>query len=543
MFDKWLKENPEYQSSELNRIDRGVSAYKGNHRKRGLGEVLSAIEAGHIQKGDALVIEAFDRLGREGFKFTNRTFESITERGVLIHTLEDGRSYSESSSDSGDMYLLVAKFQAAHEYSKRLSQRISGSYDAKRRKVKEGQFVNTPNRPMWIDKQGAVVTERAKIPLRAIELYKQGLGQLEVLKTLHREFPESLDLLSNSSEGIEEKRSRRTVLPVTTRSIKRLLTNEALIGQWNGNQAFSPIISIEEFSELQRLVNNRTIPSKSAETYLLSGLLRCSECGGSYNFRTQAARATLAAPLGSEAYKAKGKIVYANCSNMLKGIECENTFTVPYEVGELAFHRNSNDAIESIAMGFALDSLNNRELGDLLSQQRQLESEIEAVSRIFQITKKEGELKRLQQYQEALEVVQSKLARQQAVTDRLEAAKTPKTDFTYQDFLHGTEEQQAFRNATEKAKKELCSNTINLRNELKAYGFKIECGRPKDGSANGVLTCEGNTYSIVRRSQLELCYIVSATEFTDDGDLVKKEFKARRQPYKGPALSIASVKK
>lgn len=540
MFDKWLLEHPEFESSSLNRIDRGVSAYRGLHKNQGLGEVLKAIKDGRIHKGDALVIEALDRLSRQEFDEAYEVVREIVLAGVVIFTIEDNNRYDRDSLNGTAIYSFAAKVHANNEYSKRLSRRLIGSYDSKRQRVKESKFVNAPNRPMWIDKQGAVISGRSKIPLRAIDLYKQGLGQLELLKTLHKEFPDSLDLLSNegteteASEGTEEKRSKRTVLPATTRSIKRLLTNEALIGQWNGHIAFSAIISIAEFADLQRLVKNRTIPSKSAETYLLSGLLRCSECNGAYNFRTQKPRATVSAPLGSEAYRAKGTITYANCSNMLKSAKskCKNTFTVPLEVAEVVFEQSCNDAIYSIASGFAMDSLNNREISDLQNQQRQLNSDIESVSRIYQITKKESELKRLQQYQDALDAVEVRLNRQNEIAAKIEAAKTPQTEFIYEDFLRGTPEQQEFHKATQDAMNELYSSTINLRNELKAYGFKIECGRPKDGSSNGVLVCGNNTYSIVRRSQKELCYIVSATEIDDFGDEVKFELKARRKPYK-----------
>lgn len=532
LFDKWLLDNPQYESSELNSVDRGVSAFKGDHKKQGLGKVLEAVNQGLIKAGDALVIEAFDRLGREGFKLTNRTFELITEKGVDIHTLEDGRCYTEASSNTGDMYLLVAKFQAAHEYSKRLSERISAAYKLKKTKASEGLAVNAPNRPHWIDKHGKLIEGQQGLPLRVIDLYKQGKGQLSILKTIHEEFP-SLDL-TNEANGIASDTLSKTNRhpPLTTRSIKRLLTNEALIGYWNGIKAFDAILSIAEFNELQTLVKERTIPNKAAETYLLSGLLRCVECSGAYNFRTQAARATKGAPLGSEAYRQKGVIVYANCSGFLKSNRCSNSFTVPYEVAELVYGRTHSAYLLGLAQGKAVSALSNKETAELQAEYDLLNEQVNLYRNVYLALKRQSDLDELNRLNIRLETVQAKLDKQKQITADLEQLKAIPKTYTDDDFLNGTKEQQEFYAATQKAINELEANVVNLRNALKAGGYKIEAGRPKDGSSNGVLICEGNSYSIVRRSQLELCYIVSATETDEFGDKVKTELKARRKPSK-----------
>jgi DNA invertase Pin-like site-specific DNA recombinase len=514
LFEQWLREHPEYESSPLTRTDRGVSAFKGRHEEKGLGDVLKAIQGGSIQQGDCLVIEALDRLSRQEFDPTYQVIRQIVKAGVVIYTIEDGCCYDFSSINGTEIHSLAAKVHASNEYSKRLSQRLLGAYKSKRLKAESGFKVNAPNRPTWIDSCGNVILEKAQIAHRTIELYRAGSGQLDILRKLALEFPEHPDV------------------PATTRSIKRILINEALIGYWRGVVAFDAIISVAEFVELQRLVANRTIPNKANETYLLSGLIRCGCCGGPYHFRTQKAAATLAAPLGSDAYQAKGLIVYANCSFFLKSNRCLNSLTVPYEVAELIFERNSAHTIESIAMGVALDSLNNQQLIDLNAEKALLEKKERTSKRIFIDSENEADFLRYQEFKNARIIVDAKLSKQQAITDRLEATKTPKIDFTYDDFLHGTEDQQSFHNAAQKAMDELCSNTINLRNELKAYGFKIEASRPKDKSSNGILICGDNEYRIKKRSQLLGCYIVSAKEVDADGGVIFSELQARRKPHK-----------
>jgi len=533
LFERWLIEHPEYERSDLNGTDRGVSAFKGKHKTKELGDVLKAIEGGQIRKGDCLVIEALDRLSRQEFDPTYQTVRSIVNAGVVIWSIEDNHRYDYSSLNGTEIHGFAAKVNAANEYSKRLSERISAAYKAKKNKASEGLAINAPNRPFWIDKQGKRIEGQQALPLRVIELYKQGEGQLSILKTVHKEFS-SLELAGEAKKP-----------PLTTKSIKRLLTNEALIGHWKGLKSFDAIISIAEFFELQTLVKQRTIPNKSAETYLLSGLLRCRECGSAYNFRTQAARATKAAPIDSEAYKAKGLIVYANCSSFLKSNRCSNSFTVPYEVAELVYDRTYSEYLLGLAQGVAVDALSNKVTQELQAEYDLLNKTTTALKNIYEFTTKTPDFEKYKESYKRLEVVQAKLNKQKQVAAELEELKSVPEYFTDEDFLNGTKDQQEFHAATQKAIYELEANVVNLRNALKASGYKIEAGRPNaDADAgHGVLTIDGNEYRIQRRSQLELCYVIQAREIDSDGELVEQVLKARRKPFKVPAPNQPSVNK
>ena len=50
----------------LNMHDLGLSAYKGEHTKKGaLGHFLKLVKKGQIEKGSTLIVESLDRLSRE----------------------------------------------------------------------------------------------------------------------------------------------------------------------------------------------------------------------------------------------------------------------------------------------------------------------------------------------------------------------------------------------------------------------------------------------------------------------------------------------
>lgn len=65
MIREWLQRNPSYEIS-MSRVDRGLSGYKAEHLAEGGGlrAIQDAIRDGAITKGDVLLVEAVDRLGR-----------------------------------------------------------------------------------------------------------------------------------------------------------------------------------------------------------------------------------------------------------------------------------------------------------------------------------------------------------------------------------------------------------------------------------------------------------------------------------------------
>jgi len=472
--------------------------------------LLKAVSEGKIKEGDAIVIEAIDRITREDAATAFDRILGIVSAGVKIYTIEDATVYDKASIQSSACYVLVAKIHASYEYSNRLSQRVQAAYKLKREKAKAGQSIKSPNRPIWIDSNGALIEEVATAVRLAIRLYKQGQGQLELLKRVRAEFPDLKQV------------------PATTRSIKRLLTNEALIGHWRGIRVFEPLIETEEYLELKQIVEQRAIHGKSEEKYLLSGLIVCKSCGANYNFRRQKPRATKKAPYGSEQYKSKGDIVYANCSAFLKSDRCSNSFTVPYEVAELVFERTSDQVLYSLAAEKAVRALSNKQHGELLAQKTLLESQIENRRQLFKALGNPDDLEELKHFAAELEVVNKRMSEQK---DKLsvvrEISKSPTPSFDDE-----SPEELAYTQAVQDAFLELTKNTVNFRNALKEYGYQIRAGRSDDGGGTGVLQIHGNTYTIERRSQKLGCYLIKAVEENDVGSYDVSELQARRKPAK-----------
>ena len=119
MVAQWFIDNPEVEKSDLSAIDKGKSAYKGDHLSHGLGSILKAIDEGFISSGDYILVEAIDRLGRMEPMEMFGLMQQIVSRDVTLVTLEDDVEYTKEllNEQVSSLYILVGKIQQAHELS------------------------------------------------------------------------------------------------------------------------------------------------------------------------------------------------------------------------------------------------------------------------------------------------------------------------------------------------------------------------------------------------------------------------------------------
>lgn len=131
--EAWCKQNGYRLDDTIQLTDAGRSAFKGAHLKRGyLGQLIAMAKAGKLGHEWTLLIEAVDRLSRlEPLDALSDVFLELARSGCRIVDLEDGQEYSSATlnRDALAMVKLALKIQAANEYSKRLSRRLSAHWD------------------------------------------------------------------------------------------------------------------------------------------------------------------------------------------------------------------------------------------------------------------------------------------------------------------------------------------------------------------------------------------------------------------------------
>lgn len=514
MFEEWLASSSErYYESSLSAQDKGLSAYKKDNLKRGLGDIISAIESGLLVQGDALVIEAIDRLSRAAALDAFEVISKILKAGISLITLEDNLTYTEESIRSSQLYVLVGKIQAANDYSERLSARVSAAWERRREKARAGI---APDRihsyPMWIDKSTKKLNIHAPMVKDIISLYLSGFGLREINSNIRNTYQ----------------------FEVSPRTLGKWLDNyDAMLGLWHGVQAFEAIVSQEEFFEIQEARKQRTKTPKQPTFHLTSGLLSCAECGGSFNFRIQQPASTKSAPKGSEAYNNRPKIVYGNCRTYLQKKSCSNGVTIPEEVALLVLKATQDETLIDIAARSALGALNRHEYAGLVEKKANAETKFNGLYRLAAAipeSMKEPELLKMKQLANEISSLNEKILKQNekllGFNDALKNQRekwiesSGAANYIYSRWGDPDEELQS---ETEKELNKLQSNDFLRRLALKQDGYRIIVNKTKTtvGEARSKkIIAElwvnsryyiGHNWKIMSRSQKLGCYIIEHT--------------------------------
>src|SRR5688572_20912467 len=89
-----------------NYSDFGVSAFRSKNRTTGaLSEFIAGVDDGQIERGSILLCESLDRLSRDKVSEALIPFLELLKRGIVVVTLQDGRTYDERTVN--DPYQLI----------------------------------------------------------------------------------------------------------------------------------------------------------------------------------------------------------------------------------------------------------------------------------------------------------------------------------------------------------------------------------------------------------------------------------------------------
>lgn len=376
MVTRWLIQHPEYILSDLTYEDLGRSGYHGEHVKEGGGfaKLLQAVEAGSIKADDVVLVEAIDRTGRlSPMRMLRDIISPIIESGVSITTLDDGVTYNRDSVEGGHLFLLVAKIQAAHGYSKALSERTKASYAIRREQAKATGKVKR-HTPIWLTSDGEVIEHVAVHVRQAFELYISGMGKTSIANRLR-------------ASGVSE------LSKCSGPTVDSWLSNKAVIGCWeSGKRAVADAIkrnkTLSEGATLEAvpettvitgvypaIVSNETFalaqqrakkvataaPQRTGKS-LFSGLVACGVCNSNYITHWKD---------GTE------NNMRCGTHHRLKHAGCSNSETIPiqvvrhvYRLTAPAFNSKALAATKLTNAGKRIIAINNRltELSESISR-------------------------------------------------------------------------------------------------------------------------------------------------------------------------------
>lgn len=360
MIAEWIKAHPDYGTSELKFSDLGKSGFHGEHIKEagGFGKLLVAVEEGLIKQGDVVLVEAIDRTGRlEPMDMLTLVINPILKAGVSIITLDDNTTYSKESVNTAQIFLLVAKIQAAHGYSAALSTRVADSYKKRRKDAAKYGIVPRRITPVWLNPDGTPRDEVVPWIKTAFELYVSGVGKSTIAKRMRESGVERL--AKASGPGVEG-----------------WLRNKAVIGKWETlegtphhqviDDIYPAIIEPSLFYKAQvhaeKMKTQR--PIKTANHFLV-GLVRCGECEKNYIVQNL-----------------HGKPHTMRCRTRQSQNDCTNSHCVPKPVLDAIYrHTSVTAAVEAVQqqqMGVNEKEIVTRE-AELLTLAKRVEGLAEAV--------------------------------------------------------------------------------------------------------------------------------------------------------------------
>lgn len=298
-IDRWLANNKDYVRFSKTFEDLGKSGSKGEHLKKGNGfyKLREAIKDGYIKSGDVVLVEAWDRATRQEPLDAIDAIKPILQAGVAIVTLDDGTIFTKESLTGSQFFLLAAKIQAAHGYSKQLSERTKDSYRIRRERAEKGELVKRHG-PMWLNSDGGVIEDVAQQVAEVFDLYISGVGKHAIASRMRQSGVKQLEKCSGPT-------------------VQGWLTNLAVIGSWGCTDStdqpiagvYPAIIPDEKFHLAQKLLKERaTAPRKRTSKHFLVGLVKCQHCGKSMVMHIIRGRAASMRCLTHHQFKAAGCI-------------------------------------------------------------------------------------------------------------------------------------------------------------------------------------------------------------------------------------------
>lgn len=227
-------------------VDNGISAATITKRK-GFCKMLD-----ELQQNDIILITRLDRMSRnvldsnkllEKFAPLNVTFKAISEEDVDV-TTADGK------------FLFDLKVSLAERERKKTSERIK---DVFAYKLSRGELITgrLPRGYMRVDNKAVIVDKDAEFIQDVFDTFEQ----IRQIRTITRILNEKYKL------------------DLTSKTYRRILKKTEYIGLYRDLSIFPPIISIEQFERVQRILGGNTIKITKNRIYIFTGLIICKECG------------------------------------------------------------------------------------------------------------------------------------------------------------------------------------------------------------------------------------------------------------------------
>lgn len=250
--------------------DLGFSGWKKHVKREGLESLLMAVENGSIPTGTWLLVEATDRLSRQGWDHVVQLVKSLVKTGCVFVTLDNNQIYNNSNiQDLMSALPLMISADLAFKESQRKSSLLRAVKTNKRtERVIQG------NQPFWITVNNGKPELNDKAPLarRIVDMSLDGMRPLAIVRQFN-------------TEGIKSPNGKEWHVSVVRSILRNTILYgaktyfESRDGEYKSVEAvaglYPKICTLDEFQQIT-IQKKKDSSSNTGGTF--SNLLKC-KCG------------------------------------------------------------------------------------------------------------------------------------------------------------------------------------------------------------------------------------------------------------------------
>lgn len=277
-YSNYMKTHPQYELVDIY-ADEGITGTSMKKRDE-FKRMLNDCQKGKI---DRIVTKSVSRFARNANELIS-AIRMLKEMDISVFFEEQG-----IDTDKINVEMLVTlPALSAQQESQNISDNVRWSY---KKRMESGQY-NT-SCPAYgfrmINGELRIKDDEAEFVRRIYDLYLQGYGKQSIANILNKENPDSnrkwyvygIDYILNNErymgDAVLQKKYTTETLPFTRKR------NRGEKTQYYVENSNVPIISKEIFNAVKRLQNDRKKSSYNRQVSLLSGKVKCTDCGK--NFR------------------------------------------------------------------------------------------------------------------------------------------------------------------------------------------------------------------------------------------------------------------
>ena len=281
-YTEYIGQNPEWVLADIY-ADEGLTGTK-TEKREDLKRLLNDCRKGKI---DRILVKTVSRFARNTTDCLSMV-KILKEYGVTIY-------FEEHQIDTAQHYdelMLTMNGMAAQGESMTISNNMRWSY---KRRMEKGEFVGCTAAFGYRLVKGTleIYEPEAKIVLRIFDMYLSGIGRHTIANILNDEgvlrrqgknkwLAETINYILSNERYIGDALLQKTY---TTDFPFRNIINKGEKPKYYVENSHPQIVSKETFDAVQKLKLSRQPSPQSGIRHLLSGKLRCPDCG--HTFRKQ----------------------------------------------------------------------------------------------------------------------------------------------------------------------------------------------------------------------------------------------------------------